>query len=58
MKKLFTGMIVALLTVMILPQGHVHDEECGYDPETKTGCIYEEETVPGIDLFQHKWHDD
>ena len=26
---------------IIINTEHVHDEDCGYDPITETGCIYE-----------------
>lgn len=41
MKKLLGVLCVCALTVMALPQGHIHDENCGYDPVTKQGCVYE-----------------
>lgn len=41
MKKI----LITLFTLTVLCGGiciHRHDENCGYDPQTKTGCIYEE----------------
>ena len=47
MKKLKTLFILLLLvTGFSLP--HIHNKDCGYNPETKTGCIYE------IDRFEHQ----
>lgn len=47
MKKLIT-----LFALTILYGGeifiHRHDENCGYDPQTKAGCVYEE-----VGFFKH-----
>lgn len=41
MKKIISLLLlVALLVGVTLP--HVHDDQCGYNPETKSGCVYEE----------------
>lgn len=49
MKKLLSVLSITLL-LTILPFGHVHDEKCGYDSKTETGCIYEN----GITPLEHK----
>ncbi len=42
MKNLVKVLLSLCLAVgIILNIEHVHDEECGYDPVTETGCIYE-----------------
>ena len=41
MKKLS----ILLLALSIIIPIHIHDEECGYDPETNQGCIYEESRI-------------
>lgn len=41
MKKLLGVLCVCALTLLALPQGHIHDENCGYDPVTEQGCVYE-----------------
>lgn len=39
--KIFKSLLlVFLLTVTLVPP-HVHDDKCGYDPKTGTGCVYE-----------------
>ena len=40
MKKQLYMMLLVILTVL-LGVNHVHDEYCGYDDKTQTGCIYE-----------------
>lgn len=41
MKKLLVLLLMlALFVGVAIP--HIHDDQCGYNPETKTGCIYEE----------------
>ena len=47
MKKI----LITLFALTILCGGvfiHSHDENCGYNPQTKTGCIYEE-----VGFFKH-----
>ena len=44
MKKLISTILslCLALTLSIIPNAeHTHDENCGYDPSTDTGCIYE-----------------
>lgn len=43
MKKLMGVMVVLGLALTVVPGigGHVHDENCGYNPETGKGCVYE-----------------
>lgn len=41
MKKTLLVLITALTLGLVVPADHVHDENCGYNPETGTGCIYE-----------------
>lgn len=43
MLKLFLSAFL-VLTVTVTCE-HTHDEKCGYDPETKTGCIYDVESI-------------
>lgn len=31
---------VVLMISVIIPNLHVHNEQCGYDPTTGEGCIY------------------
>ena len=40
MKKVLKLLLSAFLAFTVVVE-HVHDENCGYDPETETGCIYE-----------------
>lgn len=43
MKKLIKLLLPGLLAFIAIIGGvHVHDENCGYDSETETGCIYDE----------------
>ncbi len=52
MKRFISVMFALLLAITVLyPAGHVHDDQCGYDPETQTGCIYEQ---PQIDPLNEK----
>ncbi|HIU14807.1 MAG TPA: hypothetical protein IAD15_12210 [Candidatus Fimiplasma intestinipullorum] len=52
MKRFISVMFALLLAITVLyPVGHVHDDQCGYDPETQTGCIYEQ---PQIDPLNEK----
>lgn len=46
MKKLLSLFIVSLLFVGSIPFIHIHDDKCGYDPQTKTGCQYENPINP------------
>lgn len=46
MKKMFKLLLSAFLLLTVTVSGHVHDENCGYNPETETGCIYD------VDLTQ------
>lgn len=41
MKKIKLSVLVMVLLAGVLVQGHVHDEHCGYNSETDSGCIYE-----------------
>lgn len=43
MKKFFKLILSALLFTFILGTNnqHKHDEHCGYDSNTNSGCIYE-----------------
>lgn len=36
-------LVISLLLVLGggLPQAHIHDEACGYDPVTDSGCMFE-----------------
>lgn len=45
MKKLLGMLCICAVTVMALPQGHIHDDECGYDSKTNQGCVYEIRTM-------------
>ena len=43
MKKIYQ-LILSLLLALSCTTGlctHVHDENCGYDPQTETGCLHE-----------------
>jgi len=42
MKKMLAVLFVAVLLGGIFPAGHVHDENCGYDPKTNSGCVYDQ----------------
>lgn len=37
-------LLVALVLGLLLPNVHIHDNACGYDSKTGTGCIYEQVT--------------
>lgn len=43
MKKLVSLLLVSVfgLTCLVGQCTHVHDENCGYDPETGEGCTHE-----------------
>lgn len=43
MKKIIKLLLSALLFTVVLGTNnpHIHDENCGYDPVTDSGCIYE-----------------
>lgn len=43
MKKLVSLLLVSVfgLTCLVGQYTHVHDENCGYDPETGEGCTHE-----------------
>lgn len=48
MKKI---LFISLTLLMLLSGGmyeHVHDDQCGYNPDTESGCIYENK----IDTFE------
>lgn len=45
MKKLLKIVLSAILVFTVTVIEHVHDENCGYDPETETGCIYDVEST-------------
>lgn len=48
-KRLARFLLIFMLACTVIPTGqHVHDEHCGYNPETGTGCEYD------ISLFQIK----
>lgn len=54
MKRIYK-LLLSLLLALSCTTGictHVHDENCGYNPETKTGCTHKCEE--NIDL-QGKW---
>lgn len=34
--------VILIVLISILIPIHVHDDECGYDFETKTGCKYQD----------------
>lgn len=40
MKKLVI-ILMLLIGLVSFVAPHVHDENCGYDVETKQGCVYE-----------------
>ena len=48
MKKV---LVVFLSLLLILPTIHIHDKDCGYNPETNSGCKYEEVYEP-----EDKWN--
>ena len=41
MRKLLSLLLAWVLFITPVIITHEHDENCGYNPETKTGCIYE-----------------
>lgn len=45
MKKMLKLLLSAFLLLTVVISEHVHDENCGYDPETETGCIYDVEST-------------
>lgn len=46
MKKFILAIVSVVMLGGVIPTGHIHDEHCGYDPETNSGCVYE------VELFQ------
>lgn len=49
MKRLASLLLIFTMALTVIPTAHVHDNDCGYDPETGTGCVYE------ISLFENQW---
>ena len=53
MKKLLSVLCISLVLLGAMPVIHVHDDKCGYDPKTQTGCTFEygiapcEDRLPG-----------
>lgn len=43
MKKIF-GLLLAWSLCVGVTCTHIHDENCGYNPETKEGCVHEMES--------------
>ena len=43
MKKIF-GLLLAWRLCVGVTCTHIHDENCGYNPETKEGCVHEMES--------------
>lgn len=41
MKRIVCILGCMVLFVVVLPKGHIHDEYCGYNEVTNTGCVYE-----------------
>lgn len=39
-KKILTVFIASMFCVLPFIQ-HIHDEDCGYDAKTDSGCVYE-----------------
>lgn len=57
MKKILTLFIAIALTCTLTNCTHIHDDECGYDPETNTGCTYTcdgEILIPLNDLWPNE----
>ena len=51
--------IVAILTILFIVtsngfQHQQHNEKCGYDPNTGTGCTYDIEILPLSELDPHR----
>lgn len=46
MKKLLSVLCISLLLLGAMPVIHVHDDKCGYDPKTQTGCTFEYGIAP------------
>lgn len=48
MKKLLT--LFLAFTMLVTTCTHIHDENCGYNPNTNTGCTHEhDDSCFGID---------
>lgn len=50
--KIMKKLITTIFALTLLFGGtfiHAHDENCGYDSQAKTGCIYEE-----VEPFKHE----
>lgn len=41
MKRIVCILGCMVLFAVILPKGHIHDEYCGYNEVTNTGCVYD-----------------
>jgi len=57
--KVKKTMLYILLSILILGKplvsNHQHDDSCGYDVETNSGCTYEREnTYPAIRVLEEK----
>lgn len=48
-KKILTVFIASMFCVLPFTQ-HIHDEDCGYDAKTDSGCVYEIAMI-GNDFF-------
>lgn len=48
-KKILTVFIASMFCVLPFIQ-HIHDEDCGYDAKTDSGCVYKTNTI-GNDFF-------
>lgn len=46
MKRIILAIVSAVMLGGVIPTGHIHDEHCGYDSETNSGCVYE------VELYQ------
>lgn len=46
MKKILKIMFIVSLMIGVIGIPHIHDDQCGYNPETGEGCIYEYEIAP------------
>lgn len=52
MRKSIEKFLLAFLCVFsfqIIPESHIHDDECGYQQDTREGCIFEISFFEGKD---------
>lgn len=42
--KILKSLLLVFVLAVTFISTHIHDDKCGYNLQTKTGCVYEIET--------------